>query len=180
MALSRLCRKPISFEPATLSLTDSLLSVKGKHGELKIDINKHVNVDLDLENKTVQFLPINSTDKFSVAISGTTTALCKNMLHGVESLHERILLIHGVGYRAAVNGNTLELQLGYSHPVKMEIPEGINVSVDKSSITLKGIDKQLVGQFAANIRMKRKVEPYKGKGIRYSDEVVIRKEGKKK
>ena len=181
MSLSRLCRKPISFDPAQVSLQDLTLLVKGDHGEIELDVNPAVNVNLDAENKTIQFTPIDDSDCFSIAISGTMTAHFNNMVQGVVKKHQRQLIINGIGYKASYSGDTLTLNLGFSHPVIMKIPKGIDIVVDKkNSIFISGVDKQIVGQVSADIRSKRPVEPYKQKGIRYSDEYVIRKEGKKK
>ena len=110
---------------------------------------------------------------------GTVASHLSNMIEGVTEGFTKKLIIEGVGYRAETSGNKLVMQLGYSHPVEMQIPEGVAVEVEKNEITVSGTDKEAVGQFAANIRAKRKPEPYKGKGIRYSDEIIRRKEGKK-
>jgi len=118
--------------------------------------------------------------KTANAIHGLERSLVNNMVIGVSTGYEKTLSMIGVGYRAAVNGKTLTLSLGYSHPVEMAIPEGIQVEVQKNTtIIVSGHDKEQVGQFSANIRSKREPEPYKGKGVRYADEYVVRKEGKR-
>ena len=125
-------------------------------------------------------MSVNDDSKSANAIAGTTRALLQNIVTGVSVGYERKLTIIGVGYRAQVQGKVLDLTLGFSHPVKFEIPEGITIETpSQTEIIIKGIDKQLVGQVAANIRAYRPPEPYKGKGIRYADENVVRKETKK-
>ena len=158
------------------SFSGDLLVVKGKHGETSLTIPAEVNLSIN-EDKTVSILPASEHD---LAIAGTIVALVKNMIIGVTELHNKSLKLVGVGYRASLQGNKIELSLGFSHPVVLEIPEGLSLNIpDQTSIAISGVDKQLVGQFAADIRALRPPEPYKGKGVRYSDERVIRKEAKK-
>ncbi len=181
MARSRLCKKPIVFNPAEVSYSEPTLLVKGKHGELSLDINPSVSVEFDDAGSSFSLLPKDEGDRFSVAISGTMTAIVKNMVKGVTESHTKTLELHGVGYRAKISGNNLTLSLGYSHDVIMSIPKGLQVTTpSQTEIVIAGADKQAVGQFAANIKSKRPVEPYKGKGIRYKGQFVLRKEGKKK
>ena len=181
MAISRLCKKPIEFNSAEVSFNEPTLSVKGKHGELSINMNPEVSVIFDDAGKSLKILPKDESDRFSVAISGTLTAHAKNMIKGVNETHSKTLLLHGVGYRAKVAGEKLTLSLGYSHDVVMTIPKGLQVNAPSvTELVITGADKQAVGQFAADVKSKRPVEPYKGKGIRYKDQFVLRKEGKKK
>jgi large subunit ribosomal protein L6 len=154
-----------------------MITVKGSKGELSHDVHPLVKVEHeDNELKTT----VNNNSKLAKALSGTTRALLQNLVTGVSEGFERKLNIVGVGYRAAVSGKVLNLTLGFSHPVEFQIPEGITIETPtQTEIIIKGSDKQQVGQVAANIRRYRQPEPYKGKGVRYSDERIIRKEAKK-
>jgi large subunit ribosomal protein L6 len=152
-----------------------LLSVKGPKGELKRSINPKVN--LNMENDQI-LVTVNDDSKESRSFHGLFRALIANMVTGVTDGFERALEIVGVGYRAEVSGRTATFHLGYSHPIVFELPEGIDAAIDKSKITLNGIDKELLGRTAAKIRSFRKPEPYKGKGIKYTDEIIKRKAGK--
>ncbi len=150
--------------------------VKGPKGELKSQFNPII--DIKIENGEIKLSRPNN-ERFTRQIHGTTRALLANMVHGVHEEFKKKLIILGVGYRAQVNGNTLALTMGFSHPVDLEIPEGLTVTVEKNTeVTISGISKELVGEFAANVRKIRKPEPYKGKGIRYENEHVRRKAGK--
>jgi large subunit ribosomal protein L6 len=150
--------------------------VKGPKGELKSQFNPII--DIKIENGEIKLSRPNN-ERFTRQIHGTTRALLANMVHGVHEEFKKKLIILGVGYRAQVNGNTLALTMGFSHPVDLEIPEGLTVTVEKNTeVTISGISKELVGEFAANVRKVRKPEPYKGKGIRYENEHVRRKAGK--
>ncbi|MGI6787432.1 MAG: 50S ribosomal protein L6 [Acholeplasmataceae bacterium] len=150
--------------------------VKGPKGELKSQFNPLINIKI--EGHEIKLSRPNN-ERFTRQIHGTTRALLANMVHGVHEEFKKKLVIIGVGYRAQVQGKTLVLTMGFSHPVEMPIPEGLNVVVDKNTeITISGIDRELVGEFAANVRKVRKPEPYKGKGIRYENEHVRRKAGK--
>ncbi|HHT82407.1 MAG TPA: 50S ribosomal protein L6 [Acholeplasmataceae bacterium] len=150
--------------------------VKGPKGELKSQFNPII--DIKIENGEIKLSRPNN-ERFTRQIHGTTRALLANMVHGVHEEFKKKLIILGVGYRAQVNGNTLALTMGFSHPVDLEIPEGLAVTVEKNTeVTISGISKELVGEFAANVRKVRKPEPYKGKGIRYENEHVRRKAGK--
>lgn len=154
----------------------NFLTVKGPKGQLEKQLNSDLSITLDGNLLTVK-RPNN--EMFMRKIHGTTRALLFNMVHGVSEGFSKKLEIKGVGYRAQLQGKTLVLQLGFSHNIEMQIPEGISLDVPKNTeITVNGIDKAVVGQFAAEIRKHRKPEPYKGKGIRYVDEYVARKAGK--
>lgn len=154
----------------------NLVTVKGPKGQLEKQLNPDLNIQLDGNLLTIS-RPNNNM--FTKKIHGTTRALLFNMVTGVSEGYSKKLEIRGVGYRAQLQGNTLVLQLGFSHNIEMPIPEGLSLDVPKNTeITVNGIDKQAVGQFAAEIRKHRKPEPYKGKGIRYVDEYVPRKAGK--
>ena len=159
----------------TVEEADGVVVVKGPKGELKQSILK--DITMTVEGTEVKLERKNENAK---AMHGTMNALINNMIIGVTKGYEKGLEIIGVGYRFNVQGRKLVISAGYSHLVNMEIPEGITVeSTSNTEITVKGIDKVLVGEFAANIRKVRQPEPYKGKGIRYKDEHVRRKEGKK-
>lgn len=155
---------------------DGVLTVKGPKGTLTRDIREEVTITI--EDGSVSVAPKNE-DKFSRSLWGTYAAHVKNMIAGVTEGFERKLEIEGVGYRAEMKGTTLVLNVGFSHPVELEVPEGLTAVVEKNVITLTGADKDALGQFAANIRKVRKPEPYKGKGIRFQGEYIIRKQGKK-
>lgn len=155
---------------------EKLVTVKGPKGELSLQVLDVISVSQDGQTLTVT-RPNNEI--FSRKIHGTTRALIQNMVTGVSEGFKKQLEIKGVGYRAALQGNKVVLSMGYSHPVELDIPEGVQVDIPKNTeITVNGIDKQVVGQFAAQIRAVRKPEPYLGKGIRYVDEFVPRKAGK--
>ena len=162
----------------TLSHEDSLIVVKGKNGELSAPL--HNDVSLSIESNTARLTPLRDTRQ-SKALWGTMRAIINNMVVGVSVGFTRNLQINGVGYRAAMQGNKLVLNLGFSHPVEMEIPVGLKVAVENNTtVVISGADKQLLGQFAAEVRAKRPPEPFKGKGVKYADEHIVRKEGKKK
>ena len=163
--------------PAGVTVTEEngVVTVKGPKGELKQNVLK--DISMKVEDNQVKLERANENAK---AMHGTMNSLVNNMIIGVTKGYEKGLEIIGVGYRFNVQGKKLVISAGYSHPVNMQIPEGITVEANgNTEITVKGIDKVLVGEFAANIRKVRKPEPYKGKGIRYKDEHVRRKEGKK-
>lgn len=152
--------------------------IKGPKGELTNKFSSLIEIKVNTEQHIVQTLRSNE-NKHTKQLHGTTNSLLNGMIEGVFKGFEKQLQIIGVGYKAILNGQKLNLSLGFSHPVEMDILSGITLEVPKpTSVIVKGIDKQLVGEFAANIRAFRKPEPYKGKGIRYVDEIVIRKEGK--
>ena len=161
----------------TVEVNDNVLTVKGSKGELSLELNSNINVEVNDTEITV----VRSNElKQTKSMHGTTNALISNMLKGVSEGYSKGLEIIGVGYRFNLKGNKLVINAGYSHPVELDVPTGLTVEqISNNEIVVKGIDKRLVGQFAANIREVRKPEPYKGKGIRYKDEYIRRKEGKK-
>ena len=159
-------------------MADGAVALKGPKGTLSLKLPASVAVALEGNALSVART---GDDKQSRADHGTTRALLQNMVVGVKDGYSRALEIQGVGYRAQMQGKTLKLALGYSHDVNFETPEGVTITAPKQTeIVVEGIDQQLVGQVAANIREWRQPEPYKGKGIRYKDEYIFRKEGKKK
>ena len=163
-------------EGVSVTLEESTITVKGPKGSLDFPISKSVIVKIEGNTLTVETTDAGDSN----VMQGTTNAIIKNMIEGVSKGFEKGLEIIGVGYRFQVQGNVLTVNAGYSHPVKMTVPAGLTVeAVSNTEIVVKGINKELVGEFAANIRKVRKPEPYKGKGIRYKGEVVRRKEGKK-
>jgi large subunit ribosomal protein L6 len=175
--MSRLGKLPIKLTSGTeAKIENGFIVVKGPKGELKEKLHSLVQIELSDSEITVKIKDIES--KKEKAFWGLYRSLINNMVNGVNTGFEKKLEINGVGYRAAVNGKILEINAGYSHPVKFELPEGISAAVEKNVITISGIDKQLVGETASRIRKVRKPEPYKGKGIKYLEEVIIRKEGK--
>jgi large subunit ribosomal protein L6 len=164
-------------EGVTVTNENGCITVKGPKGELSL--NTDANISVLVEGNEIK-VTRNSETKKVKQMHGTTNALIANMIKGVKDGYEKSLEIIGVGYRFNVKGKTLEISAGYSHKVELEIPEGLSVeSASATEITVKGIDKEAVGKFAAEIREVRKPEPYKGKGIRYKGEYVRRKEGKK-
>ncbi len=177
--MSRIGKKPVTVPSGvTANLDGGTLKVKGPKGMLQLVIDDSVTVALDKGEIKVD--PKNET-KRARAMWGTSRALIDNMMTGVTKGFEKKLEINGVGYRAAVAGKQLQLQLGYSHEVNYPIPEGITVATPKpTEIVITGLDSKMVGQVAAEIREYRPPEPYKGKGVKYSDERIFRKEGKKK
>lgn len=153
------------------------LTAKGPKGELKLNI--FPDFQTELTDKELKILPPVKTNKQTSALWGTLRALINNMIVGVSQGYERKLEIEGIGFKAVVEGENLVLNLGFSHPVKFPIPQGLKITVVKNLITINGIDKNLVGRTAAEIRSLKKPEPYKGKGIHYLGEVIRRKAGKK-
>jgi len=175
--MSRIGKKPISLPTGVeVKVEGNVITVKGAKGSLDFTFNSELSVEVEGTELTV-VRP--SDSKFHKTIHGTTRALINNMVVGVSEGFKKELKMIGVGYRAAVQGQKVVLQAGYSHPVELDIPAGLAVEVVKNTaITVTGIDKQLLGEFSANIRAVRPPEPYLGKGIRYVDEHVRRKEGK--
>jgi len=164
-------------EGVTLENNQGILSFTGKLGNMTLEI--HGDVEINQEENSISFSP-NKDTKESLAITGTMRALTANYIKGVVEGFEKKLEINGVGYRANLEGNSINLSLGFSHPIKHELPEGVTAELPSNTeIILKSMDKQLVGQVAAEIRDYRPPEPYKGKGIKYADERIIRKESKK-
>lgn len=168
-------RKLVIPEGVTVTEENGIITVRGPKGELTTSLVK--GITLKVEDNTLEVLRASDDIK---AMHGTMNANINNMMIGVSTGYEKKMEIIGVGYRFALKGDKIVINAGYSHPVEMEIPKGITVEVPSNTeLTVKGIDKILVGEFAANIRKVRQPEPYKGKGIRYKDEHVRRKEGKK-
>ena len=162
----------------TVSQQDGVVVVKGKNGELSAPL--HSEVELVVADDVATVKPRRKT-KLSQSLWGTMRATINNMVVGVDEGFSRKLEINGVGYRAAMQGNKLVLNLGFSHPVEMAVPAGLTVAVENNTqINISGADKQLLGQFASEIRSKRPPEPFKGKGVKYAGEHIVRKEGKKK
>jgi large subunit ribosomal protein L6 len=175
--MSRLAKRPIAIpEKTEINVSGNVLTVKGPKGTLTRATNRNVSIEVGAEG--VQVSTKNESLE-SRAIVGTFASHLRNMIEGVNQGFEKKLLIEGVGFKWDVQGKTVNLSLGLSHPVKVTIPEGLTVTADKAALTIKGNDLELVGQFAANIRALKKPEPYKGKGIRYDGEVIRRKQGKK-
>ncbi|MDD7910631.1 MULTISPECIES: 50S ribosomal protein L6 [Pseudovibrio] len=177
--MSRIGKKPVPVPSGvTATINGQEVAVKGPKGELSFVVNDLVLVEMTDDGIRVD--PRNQT-KAARSMWGMSRTMIANLITGVTSGYEKKLEIQGVGYRAQVQGNTLNLALGFSHDVKFDIPQGVNIVCPKpTEIVLSGIDKQQIGQVAANIREWRPPEPYKGKGIRYADEFIVRKEGKKK
>ena len=177
--MSRIGKKPIVLpQNVTANLTGQKIEVKGPNGSRYFSTSKEVEINLN-ENQIV-IKPRNLSKK-SRQHWGMNRTQIANLIKGVTTGFTKYLELNGVGYRAAIQGNTLKLSLGYSHEIDFAVPESVKITVPKpTEIIVNGIDQQIVGQVAANIREKRKPEPYKGKGIRYKDEYVFAKEGKKK
>jgi large subunit ribosomal protein L6 len=184
--MSRIANQPITIPTGVaVSVKGRLINVKGPKGDLTLTCDPFVTVIAEENEVKVSSKPNvkvrRDEQPRSRAIAGTTRALVNNMVIGVSNGFEKKLLLIGVGYRAAVQGKLLNLTLGFSHPVNHPIPQGITIETpDQTTIIVKGVDKQMVGQVSADIRRYRPPEPYKGKGVRYSDEHVKRKETKKK
>ena len=177
--MSRIGKKPVAIPAGvTASIGDGTLSVKGPKGELTMPMSDLISYELKEEGLSVQ--PANKS-KEARAFWGMQRTLVQNLVTGVTEGFTKVLEITGVGYRATAQGKVLKLQLGYSHDVNFDVPEGIEIKTpDNTTVEISGIDKQKVGQVAAEIRRWRKPEPYKGKGIKYRGEYIFRKEGKKK
>ena len=176
--MSRIASRPVKIpQGVDVSISGTTLRVKGKKGEMSYDL--HPDLKVAHEDGEIS-VAAGGTSKFVRAMSGTTRALIQNMVTGVSDGFERKLEIIGVGYRAQAQGKKLNLTLGFSHPVEFAVPEGITIETpSQTEIIVKGTDKQQVGQVAANIRGYRPPEPYKGKGVKYADERIVRKEAKK-
>lgn len=177
--MSRVGKHPVEVPSGVeVAISGRMITAKGKLGQLSYEATDDVSVALEQGKVVVQ--PA-SESKRSRAMWGTARSRIQSMVIGVSEGFAKRLEINGVGYRAAVQGNSLNLQLGYSHDINYPIPEGIAIKCEKpTSLSISGADKQQVGQVAAEIRAFRKPEPYKGKGIKYADEIILRKEGKKK
>ena len=173
--MSKVGKKQIDIPKGVeINVNGSLVSAKGPKGELKMNISDSVDVSVS-DNK----LTVSLKKPGDSSIWGLTRALIANMVKGVSDGFEKVLEFEGVGYKANVKGDTLELSLGYSHPILMRIPAGLDIKVEKNTIKVSGTDKELIGHFAADIKSKRLPEPYKGSGIKYAGEVIKRKAGKK-
>ncbi len=177
--MSRIANQPVTIpQGVDITLNGQELAVKGTKGNLSWRI--HDTVEVEIDSAEIRVKP-RIKAKQAVAMAGTMRALINNMVTGVSQGFEKKLLLQGVGYRAQAQGKKLNLTLGFSHPVVYEVPEGVTIETpSQTEIVVKGADKQQIGQVAAEIRAYRPPEPYKGKGIRYADEHVVRKEAKKK
>lgn len=174
--MSRIGKQPIAVpDKVEVKITASNVSVKGPNGQIAADINKLVKVEL--KDKVVTVTPVDES-KEARAQWGTARTIVSNMVTGVTKGFTKSLEFNGVGYKAAVSGSTLTLNLGYSHPIDYKLPTGITAKVNKNVIDITGFDKELVGFVAAKVRSFRPPEPYKGKGLKYTDEKIIRKAGK--
>lgn len=175
--MSRVGKQQLTIPSNTeVTYENEILTVKGPLGTLQ----KHLKdvVTITIADGMVTFAP-KGDDAFSRAIWGTHASHVKNMIAGVNTAYVKKLILEGVGFKSEVKGDELHLALGFSHPVVVKIPEGLTVTAEKNNITMTGINKEIVGEFAASLRAKKKPEPYKGKGFRYHDEVIRRKAGKK-
>ena len=177
--MSRVGKYPVEIpQGVQVAVADGLLTAKGQLGELKLRLTDHVEATVEGNQVTVK---PRTQERQARMMWGTTRALLASMVKGVSAGYVKSMEITGTGYRAAVQGKNLELALGYSHPIVYPIPDGIKITCERpTAIKVEGVDKRLVGQVAAEIRGFRGPEPYKGKGIRYTDEQIRRKEGKKK
>lgn len=175
--MSRIGKQTIEIPSGvTVTVADAIVTVAGPKGELSLELHPLVSVTQEENVLTVQVK--NEEEKKDKALWGTFASIIKNMVQGVTEGFKKELEVNGVGYRVALQGKNLVLSVGYSHPVEFPLPEGISAEVEKNLITITGIDKQQVGQVAAEIRKVRKPEPYKGKGIKYVEEEIRRKVGK--
>lgn len=175
--MSRVGKKPIQIaDKVEVKIDNGLVIVKGPKGELKQNI--HPLVSVNVKDNIVDVSVKNESNKLERSLWGTTRQIIENMVIGVTGGYQKQLEVNGVGYRIEISGKKLTLNVGYSHPVVFDVPEDIDVTVEKNVITVSGIDKQKVGEVSAQIRKVKKPEPYKGKGIKYMDEVIIRKAGK--
>ncbi len=176
--MSRIGKQIITAPNGTeISLSGTVFTVKGPKGTLTRDFPGDITIAIN--GSEVTCTPTREGDRTLNALWGTYASHIKNMVTGVNEGFSKKLILEGVGFKSDVAGSTLNLALGFSHPVKVEIPAGLTVTAEKNNITVTGIDKELVGSFTASVRALKKPEPYKGKGFRYSDEVIRRKQGKK-
>jgi large subunit ribosomal protein L6 len=176
--MSKIGKRPIAIpEGVAVEMAGRKLKVKGPKGALELDLHKEVKLEIE-ENKITVNRAVNNRQ--ASAIWGLTRALVSNILTGVKDGYEKKLELQGVGFRMSIQGKKLVMALGFSHPVEIEIPEGLAAKIEEGNVlSISGIEKQKVGQFAANVRALKEVEPYKGKGFRYVGEKVRRKAGKK-
>lgn len=177
--MSRVAKNPVAIPSGVeVTLSGQAVKVKGSRGTLELTV--HEDVQVAQEEGEIK-VAVRASGQKAVALAGTTRALVSNMVHGVSQGFERKLLLQGVGYRAQAQGKKLTMQLGFSHPVEYEMPEGVDVATpSQTEIVVSGVDKQRIGQVCAELRAFRPPEPYKGKGVRYAEEYVRRKEAKKK
>ena len=175
--MSRVGKKPIPIPAKTkVTVSEGIVTVQGEKGKLERPL--HPDVELKMDGDVLTVVPV-AENRNVGAVQGLVRSLVANMVTGVSLGFKRVLEVNGIGYKAEASGQTLNLTLGFSHPVEFPLPQGITVEVDKkNNITLEGIDKELLGQTAASIRALRPPEPYKGKGIKYAEERIIRKAGK--
>jgi len=175
--MSRIGKKPVEIpQGVTVEMVDNKINISGPKGKMELLIVHDVKVEI--KDNLVMVDRGNSSKKAS-AMWGTTNRLIGNMIEGVSSGFTKILELNGVGFRMEVSGKKLKMALGFSHPVEVDVPEGLEAKVENNALTIGGIDKQAVGQFAAEIKSLKPVEPFKGKGFRYAGEIVRKKEGKK-
>lgn len=175
--MSRVGKQRIAIpDKTTVTVADGLVTVKGPLGELSREFRTDIAITID--GSEITLAPVRESNELN-ALWGTYASHIANMVAGVNKPYEKKLILEGVGFRVEVKGDELAMQLGFSHPVNLKIPAGLTVTAEKNNISISGIDKELVGQFAAIVRSQKKPEPYKGKGMRYSDEVIRRKEGKR-
>lgn len=173
--MSRIGKKLIDLpEKTEVKVLDGMIHVKGPLGELTRPVNPRVTISV--EGNTAKVTPRSENES---ALWGTYASHLANMVSGVNKAFEKKLILEGIGYKSEVKGNKIVLALGFSHPVEVAVPDGLKVTAEKNAITISGSDIELVGAFAANLRALKKPEPYKGKGFRYVDEVIRRKQGKK-
>jgi large subunit ribosomal protein L6 len=177
--MSRVAKQAVELPSGVeIKIDGQAVTVKGSKGSLQQDV--HRSVDVRQDDSVLRFAPKDGS-KISMALAGTMRALVSNMVTGVSEGFEKKLQLVGVGYRAQAQGRKLNLTLGFSHPVDYQVPEGITVETpSQTEVVVTGVDKQRVGQVAAEIRAYRPPEPYKGKGVKYADEIIVRKEAKKK
>lgn len=175
--MSRLGKNPIEITAGTtVTVSGDTVTIKGPKGELVKTFRPEISVEV--KDNTIILTP-NGDNVFIRSLWGTVGSHVRNMMEGVTKGYEKKIILEGVGFKSAVAGSSLDLALGFSHPVKVPVPGGLTVTADKNIITISGIDKEVVGQFAAYVRSLKKPEPYKGKGFRYDGEVIRRKQGKK-
>ena len=175
--MSRVGKKPVALpDGVKAELKDGMLTVTGPKGSLVLPV--HAKIQINVSDKEITIDVVKKDDKKEKALWGLFRSLVNNLVEGVTKGFEKKLEVNGVGFKVAMAGTKLTLNLGFSHPIDVEIPKELQVSVDKNVITIAGSDKQRVGQFAAEVRELKKPEPYKGKGIKYSDEIILRKAGK--
>ena len=174
--MSRLAKKPIPLSKADVKVEGGMLSVKGPKATLTKRV--HPSVSITIEGKEAR-VAAKDRSRLAKALTGTYVAHLKNMVKGVETPYSKKLVLEGVGYRFELKGKQLSMLVGFSHPVALDIPEGIAATLEKNVLTLESADKEALGQFAANVRRVKPPEPYLGKGVRYDNEFVLRKQGKK-